>query len=657
MNEIFRKNFATLCARYPNFKEYIQPELEIFQKFPEGNDNESFVWADMPDGQKNLKYQRKNPLFKGFYHGMDPRAETLEVMDKVDLKHPTMVFIFGMGLGYLLKEFLDNRPAGNFVLLVIERNPQIFLRALCVHDFTKAFEDVSISWVVERNLPKAKSMVGAFIQDQTIVSRVIRILATPNALASEDEYYSQVAKHLMSARDQVTLLTGNSVYDCFRGFENTLRNIPEALTNAGLESLRDKFPGKTCISVAAGPSVNEHWDTLKAVQGKIPIIACDTLLKPMSDRGIFPDFVTALERDDIVTDFFRNQFVHERTTLVAPTLILKESFDEFKGQKLMYAPMPSYADVLALNFLMRYHGGSSAGNLNLTIANVLGFTNIILVGHNLAYGYKTNETHVRGTIDPSRERSRTQSELLAESQGMQIETQDDTDVVATRLEWNLYRNQIENYIANTPQKRWINTALKGAKIAGAETMTLTQALESTKPEHFDLYPIKKELTKTPAPEIIHERETKIKEGASKSIERLSHWLSKTGPLVNDIKSWRKKIEDKELEGKQVSIDWLNERIDRILEIKVEAINNDPHFYNLAVSILFPAHFTFEKLINEMPAMYTTDYELKRDFILKHEQYFEIWNKWLPDVRQVLEDFLLSRGNHGSTELLVENRNL
>jgi hypothetical protein len=639
VNDILKKNLDAIAQRYPNFKSTMQVELDRFEKFPEGTEDEQFVSTIMPDGQMNFKYVRKEPLFKGLYHGVDPRAEALAVMEKVDLKYPTMVIVLGLGLGYLLKEFLNRRPAGNFALLIIEKNPQIFFRALSTHDFSEAFADNSIYWIVERDIVKTQAMIGAFLQDQTMVSRVIRILATPNALESEDVYYSQAAKGLMNSRDHVTLLTGNSVYDCFRGFENTLRNIPEAIQNSGLEALRDKFQGQTCISVAAGPSVNEHWDALKALQGKIPIIACDTLLKPMCDRGIYPDFITAIERDDIVTDFFKNMNVHERTSLVAPTLILKESFDAFQGQKLMYAPMPTYVDVLALNFLMRYHGGSSAGNLNLTIANVLGFKNIILVGHNLAYGYKTNETHVKGTIDKTRERARTPEELASESGGLTIETQDGTDTVATRLEWNLYRNQIENYVTNTPEKRWINTALKGAKIVGTETMTLEQALKEIQPEHFDLYPLKKEYTKKPSEDVIFERKAKTIAGAKNGIERAEFWLEKSSALLKSIRMWKKKIEDRELEGKQVSQDWLNEKIDEILNVKVESINNDKVFYALAVSILFPAHFTFEKMINEMPALYTTDYELKRDFILKHEQYFEIWGRWLPDTIQALKDFL------------------
>jgi hypothetical protein len=83
------------------------------------------------------------------------------------------------------------------------------------------------------------------------------------------------------------------------------------------------------------------------------------------------------------------------------------------------------------------------------------------------------------------------------------------------------------------------------------------------------------------------------------------------------------------------VEWLNSCIDEVLETKVKAINMDPYFHNAAVSIIFSFHMTFERMINEMPGTYTSNYELKRDFLLKHEMYFETWSKWLPRISETL----------------------
>lgn len=629
MNEIYRKNLKALEDDQNDLFKELKSEIEIFESNSHASTNETFEWIET-EGYKNFNYQRRDPYFKGQFHASNPVDEARSVIQGVDLQHPTFVCVFGIGLGYIFNEFLTHRPRGNFALVVVEKNPQIFLRALCVHDFTKAFADATIAWIITPDVRVVQAKFNPILQIHNTVSRIIRILATPRSIEIDNAYYAECASRLLATRDHVTFICGNSVQDAWMGFKNTMDNLFEAIQNPGLAALLDQFKGQVCVSVAAGPSVNEHWETLKALQGKVPIIACDTLLKPMNEHGIQPDFLTALERDDYVTRFFRNIPVGERTTLVGPTLLLKDSFDCFQGEKVMYAPIPSFSTVLRLDFLHRFHGGGSAGNLNLNLAKAMGFKTIILVGHNLAYGYKTNETHVKGTIDQDRERGRSLHELQSNG-GHQVQTQDETDVVWTKDEWDLYRHQIEDFTATNSDLTVINTALKGAKIAGTKTMTLEDAVKTYIQEPKDIFEFKKKLLAPPAKEIRDGRMIDALVGAKTALSRLEFWIQEGEATLKKLKQWQKKIELKESEGKHVTLQWLNDCLDEVLVTKVKAINMDPFFHNAAIAIIFSFHMTFERMINEMPGTYKTDYELKRDFLTSHIQYFEVWMKWLPKI--------------------------
>lgn len=635
---LYQKNLSHFADKQPGLFQYLKDEIENFEAHPDGLSGEIFKWDDrfsMP----TLHYLRQQPPFQCAFGGPSAERDADEILKNCHLEHPSTVVIFGLGLGHGLKAFLRDRPHTNFCILVVEKNPQMFLRALCSFDWIREFDDDSISWVVCKDLPTLSSKFMIFFSNHSTVDRYLKIIPTPASLAADESFYEDAARTMLRVRDTVTVLFGNSVEDQLLGLKNVLENVPASIDNPGITPLYDQFRGKLCISVAAGPSANEHFEALKQLQGKVPIIACESILKPLNDYGVYPDFVTAMERDDYVPKFFRNIKIYDRTSLVAPTLLMKECFDLYTGHKIIYSPGQGWTEPLGLDYLGNFFPGSSAGNLNLSFACLLGFKKIIMVGHNLAYGYKTNETHVRGTIDPDRERSRSEEELKAESKGLKRQTQDGTDEVWTRIEWNLFREQIEMLIATHKDCRFINTAPKGAFIDGAELMSLDDALKEFYTEPFDIYPEKMQLLKPVSQDLVDERLNQVKIRSRKTLDSVKKWNEKGFELKKKIQKWENKIQKEELRGSRVSLQFLNEALDEMLEVKVEAVNEDFEFYFFAIIMMLPVHIAFERSLNQMRAEYKDDYSLKKDFLLRHKHYFSIWNSILPQLITRLEALL------------------
>ena len=119
-------------------------------------------------------------------------------------------------------------------------------------------------------------------------------------------------------------------------------------------------------------------------------------------------------------------------------------------------------------------------------------------------------------------------------------------------------------------------------------------------------------------------------------ERVLHWQGVTDKLLKKIEGWEKEITTRETLGRKVSLHYLDDAIDEILKVKVKAVNEDLDFYSGFIGLIGPAHMAFETEINAMPAHYETNYELKRDFLLRHKQYFQIWLKWMPRALQGFE---------------------
>lgn len=633
MNEIFEKNIAKFFEVNPDMKDRLQADLERFRSEPQGDpQSEVFRVIDGPNGLKNLLYSRAEPSYQTLYHRPDGISEAHRMFREVGMKNPQMVFFFGLGLGYMLEEFFSNRPKNNRAIVIVEKNPMIFFQMLTRRDWSEDFSKLDILWLVGFTEEELPAQIVVAMEVFSTVNRSIKILALPSALESETSYYSTAAERMLNARDQSTIWTGNSVEDSFQGLKNICDNLEMLLQNPGISHLQNKFKGKTCISVAAGPSVNEAWDFLKQVQGKIPIIACDTMLKPFNAHGVSADIITALERDPIVAELFRGQKVPERSTLIGPALLLPDAWECYEGRKAAYCPTVSYAGNLGMSYLHPFAPGSSAGNVNLALAQLMGFSNIIMIGHNLAYGLGSWESHVKGTIDPAREKHRTEEEMKKLATGGKVPTADGLDHVYTLFEYNLFRLQIENLITKgSKDVRWINCAAKGAAIKGTEYLPLSEALKVCHTEDFDIYPDLQKAFLSAGVETIKLRHQVSVKRLRTTISTLEEALEETQATIKRISKVMETLKADEAQGKKWSDTKLNTKIDEFLAIKVKWVNESTPFFAGAIGIMHPAHIAFERAINEMPGNYENNYELKRDFIEKHIVYFEMWRLWIPKL--------------------------
>ena len=627
----FEKNIAVLKEFRPHVFEKLESEINQLRESPHGNETERLVFFADENKNLNLLYENKDSNFRTALHSSNPQDEVKQIITQAKLDYHQIVFFFGQGLGHLLRHFADNRPTTNSAMVLIEPNTQIFLRSLFVYDWGDLFKENRFFLILENDHETARRQIGSVFSELTTVSRNLKILANPGSLKITPQFFHEIGKEILESRDLTTILVGNSIEDSFIGFENVMDNIGFAIQNSGIGPLKDKFSGKTIVSVAAGPSVEENWETIKAIQGKIPIVTCDVLLRPMLERGIVPDLVCAIERVPIVTEFFRGVPCPEQSMLVGPLLLLKETFDAYQGPKIAYCPVVQSSAGLGLDFLHAMNPGSSAGNVNLAIAAFLGFKNIIMVGHNLAYGLESRTSHFRGTGYIDRETPLSEEELIKKSGGEKVVTQDGKDEVYTSLFWQTFRAQIEGLISFKSDRRWINTAPKGAKIAGAELLSLNEALGEIKPQPISFFEERKKWIGPISAEVQTERKTSILENLTASEERMSFWLKESEKILKKLTHWKEKIEAKEKSGKKLSIEYLDKALDEVLNIKVKAVNEDPVFNNAVISIISPAHITFERMINIMPNDYTDNYSLKRDVLLEHIKYFSIWNRWIPKI--------------------------
>jgi len=636
--ELFEKNIRVLKESQPIAYEKVEAHLGSFRTNPYESAEKIITPVETGVGHKNLLVENKRTGQKYFYHEADPIEETRRTMIEAKLDHPQIVFFLGFGLGYAVQQFHAHRPEKNYVMMVIEPEVEIFLSALLQKDFTEVFAEEDLRILVGMTHEELRGQMYNLLSEKLVVATYLKMLAIPSTIRLHADYFKKFIEMTMKTRDIVTINNGNSIDDTFIGMENMVANGNTYISNIGIKPLLNIAEGKTIISVASGPSTDEHWDQIKAIQGKFPIIVCDSSLKAMLKRGIVPDFVTAIERVSIVTGFFKDVEIPERTALVGPPILLPETLEAYQGEKILYCPASNSAPGLGIDMFGILNSGSSAGNLNISFATYLGFTNIIMVGHNLAYDFETKTSHIKGTFDVRQETPYTEQELKVLSGGFTAPTMDGTGTVYSHTFWDQFRNQMEALIATHHKRNYINVAAKGARIEGTRLMKFADAIELYKDGACDMYELRKSIPTLSAEEVAERRSVfhnKLKAGQ----ERILYWQKAAEKLVTKIERWEKEITEREKAGRKVSLHYLDDALDEILNVKVKAVNEDLDFYHRFVGFISPAHMAFETELNAMPSRYETNYELKRDFVLRHKQYFQIWLKWMPRALKAFESGL------------------
>lgn len=333
-----------------------------------------------------------------------------------------------------------------------------------------------------------------------------------------------------------------------------------------------------------------------------------------------------------MTDYFSGIEIPERTLLVGPLLLMPGTFKTFYRDQYLYCSTQQQGVGMGLDFLGSFFPGGSAGNLNLYLAALFGFQNIIMVGHNLAFDHEKMTSHIKGTGIESQDHPIDPSVM---EKHPKVVSQDESMLVPTQMFWSTFRRQIEDLIAMNIDRNWINTAPKGAKIEGASLMSFKSALQKYESQPIDFYVERKKIEPQLEDLELTQRCKTVYSKTQSAIESLDLRLEEAKKIIKKIKKWKDEIKLKEAEGKQVSLEYLNKRLDEALSIKVKAVNEDPSFHKFAISTLLPAHVTLERQMNAMPAQYDDNYKLKRDFLLAHEHYFELWTTWLPKLLSAL----------------------
>lgn len=315
----------------------------------------------------------------------DPAKEAQKLVVNIDHQKTACVAMLGVGLGYHIAQVFADM-AGNGILIVFEPDLALLRAVLERIDHT--------SWLGQPNV-----ILGDTSMDRATLTRRVerhaamltqgtQLITHPASrqrhAAAFNDFGKAVTETLAFCRTNVATALVNSARTC----SNLACNLGPYAAGATTDALYKIAQGYPAVCVAAGPSLAKNVDLLcdPEVRSKVVVISVQTTLKPLLDRGVQPDFVTALDYSQICKRFYEDLPELPNVTLVVepkahPTII--ESFpgpfrvthSNFNDELLEHLARP----------IRPMRSGATVAHLSFYLAQHLGCDPIIFIGQDLGF--------------------------------------------------------------------------------------------------------------------------------------------------------------------------------------------------------------------------------------------------------------------------------
>ncbi|HEF1555290.1 TPA: motility associated factor glycosyltransferase family protein, partial [Campylobacter coli] len=258
---------------------------------------------------------------------------------------------------------------------------------------------------------------------------------------------------------------GNDPLDALQGIEQFVYNLPQMITHPSYKELLSKRKNlsDTAIIVSTGPSLTKQLPLLKKYASKATIFCADSSYPILAKHGIKPDYVCMLERTEITSEFFNNDFgeFDKDIVFICAGVVHPKAIEYLKGGNRKYLIMPRYLYFPIYIKLNKYfyflYNTPSVAHMSYFLSVLLNHKNIILIGQDLAYAENGN-SHPDDYQNSATYESQAYEHILTEAYGGKKE-------IKTHEFWIFFKQILEAMIIKYHITTY-NCTEGGARIEG-----------------------------------------------------------------------------------------------------------------------------------------------------------------------------------------------
>lgn len=319
----------------------------------------------------------------------DPVREGKRLIER-EISPGTGCCVFaGFGLGYTVEPFLERDPDN--LAIIVEKDPEIFLKVLELRDFTRLFSSGRISLLIGT----PTEAVTDALKEAGI--RKIGFLAARYLIETEPDY----CRDLTAAVDRFVNRRNININTLKkfgrRWILNLGANLPRYAQVLDLMGLRDKFAGMPALLLAAGPTLENVLPLLPELKKRFLLVSVDTALRSLLRRGISPDIAVVVD-----PQYWNSRHLDRcqpsETLLVTDSSAFPGVFYRFSPPWIFYRSSFPLAGNLekGIGLTGRLRGGGSVATAAWEIIRILGCSGVWTAGLDL--GYPGKHTHFKGSF-------------------------------------------------------------------------------------------------------------------------------------------------------------------------------------------------------------------------------------------------------------------
>lgn len=370
---------------YNNLNAIGKSNPELFSKLVNLQENRKFdVSVSKNDPLKINIFDKKSQIWM-FKNPIEETQQLLSGFENFN-RYPFLVF-FGFGNGVFLKAILSGQAREK--VYIIEPELEILFIGLHFIDFSNDIEcgKLKIFLYEDFDYNTMRYLVGndgisAYLKTYTMNLSAIYYTKYTDLMINVNKIIIEAILHFIKSH-------GNCATDSLLGIDHFLKNLPLMIKNYPFLDFVHRKNSNVAVVVSTGPSLTKQLPLLKEIKDSVTIISVDASIPILEKWNIKPDIVTSLERIEDTALFFEktSKEFQEGIVFVSSALQHEKIYQNIKGGYLVVAMRPfGYMQVFGLDGYGYLGLGMSAANMAHELAYIMGFSNTILIGQDLAYG-------------------------------------------------------------------------------------------------------------------------------------------------------------------------------------------------------------------------------------------------------------------------------
>ena len=371
---VYQNNLSAIARHHPHLAQQLSAVEPA-----------TLDWSDSKAGPLTAVRTDLGPRPVALASKYDPIKEAQKLVEAVDHAKTACTVILGFGLGYHIDEVI-NHVGPRDLVIVYEPDLAQLKAVLEKLDYTR--------WLGQNGL----ILAGPDVTKSTLLGRIEKRSATPTlgtqlvthpaSRQRHNEAFNAFGKLVTETLAFCRTNVATALVNASRTVSNLTNNLAQYAAGPTIAELENVAKGYPAICVGAGPSLVKNLDLLAdpEVRRNVVVIGVQTTLKPMLQRGIRPDFITALDYSAICTRFYEDLPELPDVTLVVEPKCHPAIIAAYPGPVRV---CPSGLNDKLLGDMARpmptIKAGTTVAHLSFYLAQLLGCDPIIFIGQDLGF--------------------------------------------------------------------------------------------------------------------------------------------------------------------------------------------------------------------------------------------------------------------------------